>query len=144
MKYVITILFSIVFASPLHGETLIINNDYGGVIGIRSIMLDKIAEENVRVEIRGQRCFSACTMYLGVDDLCIAPYTRFGFHGPSIRNSYEKDNADIMAATLEMARNYPPELADWFMRVARFVHGKSMYYIQGRTLIKKYGYETCE
>lgn len=93
------------------------------------------------VEIRGEHCLSACTMYLTLDRLCIHPDTVFGFHGPS---DYGKP---LLPQQFEywsriIADHYPPALAGWYMRVARHSLSKH-HFIHGHDLARDYGIDLC-
>jgi len=64
-------------------DVVIVGNDYGGVLIPRLANLQAIKLRGATVEIRGDICASACTLYLGLETTCIIPKTKFGFHGPS-------------------------------------------------------------
>ncbi|MFV2038368.1 MAG: hypothetical protein ACC646_12335, partial [Paracoccaceae bacterium] len=65
------------------GHTIVVRNDAGGSVQQRARLIRQYRADGTRLEIRGDFCMSACTMYLGLDNTCIAPDTVFGFHGPS-------------------------------------------------------------
>ncbi len=100
--------------------TLVIRNDRGGSVAERVARIDRLRRSGIKVEIRGDYCLSACTMYLGVPGACVAPDTVFGFHGPS---------SPVYGVALRprefeywshlMARYYPAALRKWFLEVAR-------------------------
>lgn len=100
----------------------VIGNDQGGALRARLAEVQRIRARDERVEIRGQVCHSACTLYLGVRDVCVLPATRFGFHGPVYRDRpIARERFDHWSRA--MAAHYPPEIADWFMHTARHVAG---------------------
>ena len=119
---------------------LIIRNDLGGRIDIRAQEIARLRAQGRAVELRGEACVSACTMYLGLENVCVDPRTTFGFHGPS---SYGKpmpaENFEYWSKFL--AGYYKPVLSDWYMKTARFeLH--DIYNISGRDLIRL-GYRAC-
>ena len=119
---------------------MVVQNDRGGFIGARAVEIAKLNAEDIKVELRGDVCYSSCTMYLGADNLCISPATVFGFHGPSRRGgTLPAQLFDHWSGV--MAQHYHPALRDWFMRKAR--HRTSGYYrISGEQLIAM-GYPAC-
>jgi hypothetical protein len=72
-------------ATELYAQSgaLIVRNDRGGIVGNRARQIAQLDAAGRSVEIHGDICLSSCTMYLGVEDVCVNPKTRFGFHGPS-------------------------------------------------------------
>ncbi|WP_373355355.1 hypothetical protein [Pseudoroseicyclus sp. CXY001] len=119
---------------------LVIGDDRGGVVSTRVQLLDRLRASGQRVEIRGNICYSACTLYLGAGDVCVSPTTNFGFHGPSNRG------APLAPQTFErwsniMASYYREPLRSWFMRDARYLR-VNMRHMTGRELIRM-GYRSC-
>lgn len=119
---------------------LIIRNDLGGRIDLRAQEIARLRAEGRTVELRGEACVSACTMYLGLDDVCVDPRTTFGFHGPS---SY---GVPMPPEYFEywskfLAGYYKKPLSDWFMKSARYeLH--AIYNLSGEELIRL-GYRPC-
>lgn len=122
------------------GQTVVIGNDRGGLIGARVIEVAQLNAQNRRVELRGRVCYSSCTLYLGADDLCISPHTTFGFHGPS-RNGRPLQDRQFEHWSNVMARHYTPPLRDWFLRDARHQIGR-IRRVSGARLIAM-GYPPC-
>lgn len=125
------------FAQP----ALIIADDHGGTVSTRVSQIAQLRRSGRAVEIRGEHCYSSCTMYLALPRLCIHPDTIFGFHGPSdfgkplLPQQFEYWSRII-------ADHYPPSLADWYMRVAR--HSLSRHHnIRGKDLARHYGIDLC-
>ena len=88
-----------------------------------------------RIEIRAPECLSACTLYLGANNVCVDPDTRFGFHGGRLRGKMD-GRVDHYIAQV-----YPPALGAWFLSHAA---GKAnARYLTGSELIKRYGFEAC-
>lgn len=119
---------------------LIIRNDLGGRIDIRAQEIAQLRHDRRPVELRGEACVSACTMYLGLEDVCVDPRTTFGFHGPS---SYgipmPPEYFEYWSQFLAGYYNAP--LSDWFLTTARFrLH--TLYTVSGQELIRL-GYRPC-
>jgi len=98
--------------------TIVVGNDRGGFIRARLAEIRRIRAMKQRVEIRGRVCFSTCTMYLGVEDLCVSPATTFGFHGPGMAIG-RMSAAQFDYVSRVIASHYPPSVADWYMREGR-------------------------
>ena len=114
-------------------QVVIVQNDFGGRIERRIERVDQLRARGDRVEIRGQFCLSACTLFLGSDDICIEPETIFGFHGPSLWG-LPLDQTSFEYWSRVVASYYPAPLRTWYLDVARYrVNGH--YRISGRQLI---------
>jgi hypothetical protein len=118
----------------------VIQNDRGGYIGARAIEIAAINAESTRIELRGNVCYSSCTMYLGVDDLCVSPSTSFGFHGPS-RHGRALPVSEFDHWSNVMAQHYNNALKDWFLQDAR--HTISGYRRISGTQLIAMGYPAC-
>ncbi len=125
----------------LHGPAearqgvLIVRDDPGGAVAQRVAAVRALRASRTRVEIRGDYCLSACTLYLGLADLCVAPRTVFGFHGPAS----EIYGIGLTPAKFEhwsqvMATHYPEPLRSWYLSVARN-RTTGFYSIRGADLI---------
>lgn len=118
---------------PTRAAPLIVGNDPGGRLRPRIALVDRLRVSGRRVEIRGDYCFSACTIYLGARNVCVRPGTRFGFHGPSFRKGPNRfDRFDRWSR--KMASYYPAPLRSWFLSYARFLT-KRHATVTGRELI---------
>lgn len=118
---------------------LVVRADAGGLLATRDREVDRLRASGERVELRGT-CNSACTMYLGLENICIDRRASFGFHGPS---SYGRP---LPAAEFErwsqiMARNYREPLKTWFLDTARYEIGGQLR-LSGAELIRL-GYPEC-
>lgn len=119
---------------------LIIRNDMGGRIDIRAQEIARLRAEGRAVELRGEACVSACTMYLGLEDVCVDPRTTFGFHGPS---SYGRPMPPEFFEYWSqfLAGYYNKPLSEWFLKTARYeLH--AIYNVSGEELIRL-GYRPC-
>lgn len=121
------------------GGTIIIRNDRGGSLGERGDLIRRLRATGQRVELRGT-CLSACTMYLGLSNICVAPSARLGFHGPT-RNGRKLSHEDFDHWSWVMARNYNAPLQSWYMEKARF-RTSGYYQLSGAELIRM-GYPSC-
>ena len=108
-------------AQPLRFQPapMVVNNDRGGLINDRLRQMRTLLKRGQRVEIRGDFCFSTCTMLLGMPNVCILPGTAFGFHGPS-RLGRPLEEQVFRRASLVIAGFYPEGLRDWYLNTARF------------------------
>jgi len=121
-------------------KTLVVQNDRGGSVRVRLSEITRINSEGQRVEIHAGECLSSCTMYLGVDNLCVSPRARFGFHGPS-HYGQPLQPADFEHWSHVIAAHYRPTLRRWFMEDARFTT-KGYRRLSGAELIRL-GYPSC-
>jgi hypothetical protein len=121
-------------------QIVVIGDDRGGLVGARAELIDRLRAVAARVEIRGNVCYSACTMYLGAGDVCVSPTTVFGFHGPT-RNGQTLAPESFDHWTGVMARHYSTPLRTWFMTIARYEQSGVME-LPGTELIR-IGYAAC-
>jgi len=129
-----------VAAQPAAVSTMIVSFDMGGSIQSRQTEVRKLRRTGQRVEIIG-RCYSACTMYLGLSNVCVAPNAVLGFHGPKgVAGSLASDVFDHWSQV--MARNMRKPLQVWFMKHARYVRS-GVLKVSGSTLIN-IGYSRCQ
>lgn len=103
-------------------SVLVVLNDDGGSIRERVEQIDRLNRDGTLVQITGDRCNSACTMYLGMDTVCISPDTVFGFHGPSSQIY----GVGLSPEAFEfwshiMADHYPSPIKEWFLKDVRHI-----------------------
>ena len=102
------------------GNALIIHDDRGGGVVERAQAIERYRQSGIRVEIRGNFCMSACTMYLGLENTCVRPETVFGFHGPSSSvYGVALSPASFERWSRVMAAHYPEPLRAWFLSKGR-------------------------
>lgn len=107
--------------AALAGPDLRIGNDRGGALEERVAIIEMLRAQGTRVEIRGEHCLSACTLYLGLPDVCISARTRFGFHGPGAGlYGVALPPSQFEYWSVRMASFYPDPLRDWFMSTGRY------------------------
>jgi hypothetical protein len=96
----------------------------------------------VPVRIDGGFCFSACTVFLALQRVCVAPWTQFGFHAPrDPQTGRPLSGAAFERATAHVAGYYRPALAAWWLREGRHVTDR-MALRSGAELIAM-GYPEC-
>ena len=115
-------------------QTYVIKSDRGGFLLERLAELDTLQQNGTHVEIRGRVCYSTCTMFLGLPNICVDPNTTFGFHGPS-RSGRKLAKKDFDYFSSLMASYYPKPLKDWFMSTARN-RITGVHKVKGRELIR--------
>jgi hypothetical protein len=127
-------------AQAQQGGTFVVGNDRGGPIGDRADEIARLTAYGIKVEIRGNICYSSCTMYLGAGNVCISPSTTFGFHGPSDWGR-PLQSAEFDRWSEIMARFYNPPLRQIFMTEARY-RQVNLYRLTGEQ-ISAMGYAVC-
>jgi len=126
-------------ASYARSETIVVNNDMGGLIRERVQEINEIQRQKDRVKIKGRFCYSTCTMFLIVDDMCVSPYTRFGFHGPSYYGKPLSPDRFAYWSNV-MASHYPEPIRNWFLSTV--IAKESTTVLMGSDLIRL-GFEEC-
>lgn len=123
--------------------------DMGGDVTARLHHIRTLDAAGTRVEIDTGTCLSACTFYLSMDDVCVTPDSRFGFHSPlhpiSILTNpllpvrYPGPNGDYTRQVMvEMFDHLPPLRAF----VAEAVQSPYFTYRTGAQIIEM-GIEEC-
>jgi hypothetical protein len=107
-------------AQPLHAQaTKIIRNDPGGPVTARLQEIARLRSTGIRIEIRGN-CASACTLYLGLPNTCVALSSRLGFHGPQSQYyGVSLPPPEFEHWSRIMAGHYPGAMRAWFMDEVR-------------------------
>lgn len=113
---------------------LVIGDDQGGLVSRRVEEISRILSQGTHVEIRGQVCYSACTMYLGMPDTCVLPQTSFGFHGPS-HYGRQLSARDFEYWSQVIASHYPDPLRSWYLTEGR-TRISDYFQISGSELIR--------
>lgn len=121
-------------ASPLR-----VYDDFGGPLPERMQEVEALTQTGRPVEIRG-RCYSSCTLYLGLDHVCLTPEARLGLHGPSWKGK-PLGSRDFEHWSQIMAAAYREPLRSWFLNKGRY-ELTAMYQISGEQLIAM-GYASC-
>jgi hypothetical protein len=134
--------FSGTYAGLAKARTVVVVDDRGGSVVQRVRLIKKYKDNGTRVEIRGEYCLSACTMYLSLRQTCVAPETDFGFHGPSSRlYGIALSSGAFERWSRLMADYYPEPLRAWFLKTARH-RIVGFYTVKGSDLIAM-GIRSC-
>ncbi len=97
----------------------IIRNDPGGSVASRLRQIEKLRSDGTRVEIRGT-CASACTLFLGLPNTCVARSSRLSFHGPQSQYyGVALPPQEFEYWSQVMADHYPGPIRLWFLAKAR-------------------------
>lgn len=118
---------------------LVVRMDTGGGLGDRSALVRRLASSGQRVELRGT-CYSACTLYLALANVCVSPSADFGFHGPSFHGR-RLTGSEFERWSQMMAQHYREPLRSWFLSTARY-RVSDYYRMSGAALIRM-GYPSC-
>ena len=94
-----------------------VGDDYGGSIAAYMARVDALNASHRRVEISGD-CRSACTLYLGADNLCVSQTAILRFHRPS-RPRQPLTDSQFDDFSRRMASYYPDPIRNWFLNSAR-------------------------
>jgi hypothetical protein len=105
--------------SKVPGATIIINGDPGGSVRKRYGEIQQINRLGQRVEIRRGACMSSCTMFLGVQNVCVTPQAVLGFHGP-YRFGSKLTQVEFDRWSKVISAHYPPAIKTWYMTSARY------------------------
>lgn len=99
-------------------EPLVIQNDRGGYLAKQLDRLAELKKSDRRVEVRGDVCFSTCTLYLSLPNMCADAETIFGFHGPMrIGRKMSTEEFDYFSQLI--ASHYPERIGQWYLETGR-------------------------
>ncbi len=105
------VLVHVLICATAPAQALDIRRDYGGKNW--DYLVRVLSAGNERIRILGV-CESACTMYLGAENVCVMPNARLGFHA-----SYDPATGQISRNGAEMVAHFLPAvlrehyLQDW-------------------------------
>lgn len=124
-------------------KTIIVRNDKGGALSARVDLIREYKQQDLQLEIRGRYCLSACTMFLSLQNVCVAPDTMFGFHGPS-SHTYGIGLSPVRFEHWSriMATHYPEPLRTWFLETGRN-RIVGFFFYSGRDIINM-GIRNCQ
>ncbi len=113
----------------------IIRSDGGGSLQAHIAQIAQLDANGTRIEIRGQ-CASACTMYLGMQNTCVTPSAKLGFHGPQSQlYGIGLPAEEYQYWTHVMADHYPKQIRAWYLHTASQVT-VGVYFISGADAIR--------
>lgn len=109
-------------------------------------MAQVLENNEIPVRITSSHCISACTLFLALRDVCVAPEAVFKFHAPKvgILAALQVPHKDAHAARVfasDLSR-HRPELGQWFAEhgaVAAFYAVKT-----GAELNAEFGIPLCD
>ena len=111
----------------------------GGTISTFKAVVDHYNAAGERFRIDGE-CKSACTMFLGIRNVCIEPSARLYFHaGHAIGDRQHM----LGAPTTAMMVQYNDALRS-FVSSNGYLSKPEFSVITGSDLIKKFGYRSCK
>lgn len=121
-------------------EALIVSADYGGSIAGRQAEVNSLLRSKQPVEIHGT-CASACTMYLGLDNVCVSRRSRLGFHSPQLATKGLRMLPDQWErASRLLASHYPASIGKWYIAEGRY--SDDLIFISGSEMIR-HGVKEC-
>ena len=124
---IVTMGYTPVNAGPSAMLVRVVQNDRGGVVGVRAQEIADIQVNQQRVEIRGKVCLSTW-------NVCVDPSTRFGFHGPSYYGRpLQPRQFEYWSQVI--ASYYPDRLRNWYLNTGRY-KAEGYYTITGAQLIR--------
>ena len=83
------------------------------------------------------RCQSACTLFLGIRNVCVERSAELAFHGGNDRSGKISP-----ASTQHMLNAYRPRLRQYLV-AGGYVQTQAFHTISGAELIDKFGYKEC-
>ena len=111
----------------------------GGIITTFKAVVDHYNATGERFRINGE-CKSACTMFLGIRNVCVEPSARLYFHAGHAVG----DRQHMLAGpTTAMMSQYNDALQS-FVSGNGYMTKPEFSVITGSDLIKKFGYRSCK
>ncbi|HEY6383714.1 MAG TPA: hypothetical protein VIY07_18150 [Pseudolabrys sp.] len=134
MKYFFGLLFALLTSSAMAGTSA----GYG--MGGQFSRFDPVVAEHNRTgelfRIEGH-CQSACTVFLGIKNVCVQPSARLLFHA-----GHDKQRNISAKWTNHMLAAYKPALRQYLVS-NHYMDTLAFHTISGRELIDKFGYKAC-
>lgn len=119
---------------------VLVYNDQGGSINDRIMEIYDLNRAGAQVQIIGE-CHSACTMYLGMKNVCVHPHALLTFHSakPFKKGTNEPVHDPELQALLNqrIAAQYPDFVAEKFLREWQYMEGDEMARINGQWFIDR-------
>jgi len=118
-------------------DSYIVKSDMGGELPEYEERFEEYEKENKQVEIRGT-CASACTMFLGLDNICVSKNARLGFHGSMVNgNIWYRPGTELLSSY------YTPRLKEWFWSNAAFLYDEDIVWLSGEQVSKLNNTRIC-
>jgi hypothetical protein len=83
------------------------------------------------------RCQSACTLFLGIRNVCIEPAAQLLFHA-----GHDKQRNITAKSTNHMLAAYKPKLRQYLVS-NHYMDTLAFHTISGRDMVDKFGYKAC-
>jgi hypothetical protein len=134
MKYFCALLCALLASSAMAGTSA----GYG--MGGQFARFDPVVAEHNRTgelfRIEGH-CQSACTLFLGIKNVCVQPSARLLFHA-----GHDRQRNINAKSTNHMLTAYKPALRQYLVS-NHYMDTLAFHTISGRELIDKFGYKAC-
>lgn len=98
---------------PVRPEVALVHDNGGGIVGDFLEVRDQWIAAGTKVRISGY-CASACTLFLGVPDVCVEPDARLLFHAPFFM-PLENVRVYNSFMTVLFTAEYPPAIQQWIV-----------------------------
>lgn len=128
----------LIFLAIAHAsERVVITTDHGGNVAEYAARVILYTQRGAEVEIRGT-CNSACTQYLAVPGVCVAPTAWLGFHSSS-GTVAGKLGDDLTAATnMMLMATYPKAVREMLRPLT-----SDLQYLRGAAIIRSGAVRAC-
>jgi hypothetical protein len=134
MKYFIGGIFALLSSSAIAGTSA----GYG--MGGQFSRFDPVVAEHNRTgelfRIQGH-CQSACTLFLGIRNVCVEPSAQLLFHA-----GHDRERNITGKSTNHMLAAYKPALRQYLVS-NHYMDTLAFHTISGQELISKFGYKAC-
>ncbi|HET9686443.1 MAG TPA: hypothetical protein VFP79_04605 [Pseudolabrys sp.] len=134
MKYFCALAFALLTSSAMAGTSA------GHGMGGQFSRFDPVVAEHNRTgelfRIEGH-CQSACTVFLGIKNVCVQPSARLLFHA-----GHDRQRNISTKWTNHMLAAYKPALRQYLVS-NHYMDTLAFHTISGRELIDKFGYKAC-
>lgn len=126
-------------AAAAMAATILVHNDVGGSVQeYHQAIMDA---GPTRVEISGY-CYSACTLWLGAQNVCVHRDASFGFHGPTAADPVARAYGEaLMVMLYTMAGG---RLAEWFVAEAARLEGRELAPLTAQQVVRLRSAEWCD
>ena len=135
MKYFCALVLALFTTSAMAGTSA----GYG--MGGQFSRFDPVVTEHNRTgelfRIEGH-CQSACTLFLGIKNVCVEPGARLLFHA-----GHDRQRNITAKSTNHMLAAYKPALRQYLVS-NHYMDTLAFHTISGRELIDKFGYKACK
>jgi len=135
MKYFSTLIFVL-----LSSSAMAFGSSQGYGMGGQFHQFDPVVAEYNRsgelFKIEGH-CQSACTLFLGIRNVCIDPGAQLLFHA-----GHDKQRNVDARSTNHMLAAYKPKLRQYLVS-NHYMDTLAFHTISGREMIDRYGYKAC-